>query len=209
MKIFLSEIKEIESEFDFSSKEEPWLTAAVTKLDEKAEFDRESLSPSAKSRPRDVEAHLVMNKVDGVVVVNGRITTKVKLLCSRCANPFYLDCNSKFMSLFSKDPDMAGIPQLQQGSDRKPKSVRGKAKSAHDANEQDLDITYLTEDFIDVSDMVTEQVQLQIPFQPLCEESCKGMCANCGADLNVGRCACEKLLPQNPFSALKNLKLNH
>jgi uncharacterized protein len=73
---------------------------------------------------------------------------------------------------------------------------------------KDLDITYLSQDFIDLADVLTEQLRLQVPFQPLCKDSCKGMCANCGADLNVGRCACQKLVKNSPFSVLKDLKLN-
>lgn len=70
----------------------------------------------------------------------------------------------------------------------------------------DLDITYLSEDTIDLKAVLTEQLQLQVPFQPLCREDCKGICFNCGADLNVGRCACAKVTKANPFAALKELK---
>lgn len=73
---------------------------------------------------------------------------------------------------------------------------------------QDLDITYISEDFIELGDVLSEQLRLQVPFQPLCKEDCKGMCAQCGADLNLGRCACAKLAKATPFSVLKDLKLS-
>lgn len=114
---------------------------------------------------------------------------------------------------------MAGVAHL--ASDRNGASApvgrnKGKARHAHEqetewkSNEsgQDLDITYISEDFIDLADILTEQIQLQIPFQPLCREDCRGMCPQCGADQNHGRCACAKLTKTNPFSILRDFKVD-
>lgn len=108
---------------------------------------------------------------------------------------------------------MAGIAHLemQQGQTKPAGQNKGFARHAHDEssgdNGQDLDITYLSQDFIELGDVLTEQLRLQIPFQPLCEEDCLGMCTQCGADLNAGRCACSKIIKQTPFAVLRNLKL--
>jgi uncharacterized protein len=90
---------------------------------------------------------------------------------------------------------------------------KGFARHAHDfgsdrmAEEgKDLDITYLSQNFIDLSDLLSEQLQLQIPFQPLCRADCKGICVTCGADLNVGRCACAKIPKASPFSVLQSIQ---
>ena len=45
-------------------------------------------------------------------------------------------------------------------------------------------------DFVDVSADVREDLLLEIPGFPLCGTGCKGLCAQCGQDLNVGSCGC-------------------
>ncbi len=58
-------------------------------------------------------------------------------------------------------------------------------------------------EFLDVSDDVREDLLLEIPGFPLCDEGCKGLCAQCGQNLNEGRCGC--VPPQegaSPWSAL-------
>lgn len=62
---------------------------------------------------------------------------------------------------------------------------------------------------LDVSADVREDLLLEIPGFPLCRESCKGLCAHCGQDLNEGRCDCVPP-PEgpSPWSALDGLKAN-
>ena len=45
-------------------------------------------------------------------------------------------------------------------------------------------------EFLDVSSDVREDLLLEIPGFPLCHEGCKGLCAQCGQDLNAGCCGC-------------------
>jgi uncharacterized protein len=115
--------------------------------------------------------------------------------------------------LFCKDPVMAGVGHLTEGN-RPSGQNKGFARHAHDSaaddlisEGKDLDITYLSNDYVDLSEVLTEQLQLQVPFQPLCKADCKGMCSHCGADLNTGRCACAKITNAHPFSVLKDLKI--
>lgn len=43
---------------------------------------------------------------------------------------------------------------------------------------------------LDVSADVREDLLLEIPGFPLCDADCKGLCAQCGRDLNEGPCGC-------------------
>lgn len=214
MKIYLHEIKEQETELDFT-QEDSWAVQAVERVDETfdsgAPLPRVGKAPKPAARPLSV--HFSLRKVDEVVVISGNVSTYINLVCSRCANPFQLNTHPSFSGLFCKDPVMAGVGHLQK--EGKPAGQnKGFARHAHDSGQddlieegKDLDITYLSQDYVDLSEVLTEQLQLQVPFQPLCDDDCKGMCSNCGADLNVGRCACAKVAKQNPFSVLRDLKL--
>lgn len=213
MKIYLHEIKDQETELEFT-QEDTWTREAVLRVDE----NHDSLI--RKPKPRSIEAHFSLRKVDEVVVISGEIHTHVELVCSRCANLFQYPCHPRFSALFCKDPAMAGIAHLQRedsdsaGSARPVGQNKGFARHAHNSDEdeavmsgQDLDITYLSADYIDLSDVISEQLQLQVPFQPLCKDICKGMCSHCGTDLNLGRCACSKIKATSPFSVLKDFKV--
>jgi len=213
MKIFLHEITDQETELDFTQAD-PWVSSAVLRVDEHAE---ESVK---KSKERPVNVHFSLRKVDEVIVINGKIQTFIELVCSRCASLFQKTCNPNFSALFCKDPVMAGVAHLQrQGTDhREPGRPMGQnqgfARHAHNSDDdeasaegKDLDITYLSHEYIDLGDVLTEQLQLQIPFQPLCKESCKGICSQCGTDLNLGRCACAKIKSSHPFSVLSDFKI--
>ena len=59
---------------------------------------------------------------------------------------------------------------------------------------------------LDVSADVREDLLLEIPGFPLCHDGCKGLCAQCGQDLNEGPCGCAP--PEgapSPWSALDGL----
>jgi len=43
----------------------------------------------------------------------------------------------------------------------------------------------LVRDLIDLEPLVRDAVVLDLPFQPLCQENCSGLCVTCGADLNI------------------------
>jgi uncharacterized protein len=222
MKIYLNEITEMETELDFT-QDESWVLSAVERVDEAHETeinpihdlrtDNTARAAKAKAKPRDVSVHFSLRKVDEVVVMNGRVKTYISLVCSRCANAFQLKCQPNFAGLFSKDPVMAGVGHLTDGKVPSGQN-QGHGRHAHDENSdelqaqgKDLDITYLSNDYVDLSEVLTEHLQLQVPFQPLCREDCKGICPQCGTDLNVGRCACAKITGSNPFSILRDLKI--
>ena len=58
---------------------------------------------------------------------------------------------------------------------------------------------------IDLEPLAREAVVLELPEAPLCEEDCRGLCAQCGADLNEAACPCEA--PVDPrWAALDDLR---
>lgn len=62
-------------------------------------------------------------------------------------------------------------------------------------------------DSIDITGDLREALLLQVPAYPVCAEECKGLCAQCGANLNGGPCRCVKEERPNQWSILDNLNL--
>jgi uncharacterized protein len=62
-------------------------------------------------------------------------------------------------------------------------------------------------DVVDVTEDMREELLLHVPSFPVCSEECKGLCAQCGANLNKGVCGCEKGDAPSPWTALDGLDL--
>lgn len=45
---------------------------------------------------------------------------------------------------------------------------------------------------VDLTDAVREAVALAVPLQRICREECRGLCAQCGIDLNRETCDCQQ-----------------
>lgn len=68
---------------------------------------------------------------------------------------------------------------------------------------------------IDLSDPIADAVVVDTPFVVLCKPDCAGLCPICGCNLNHEQCDCAKRAeaeraeqPDNPFTVLKDLKLD-
>jgi len=63
---------------------------------------------------------------------------------------------------------------------------------------------YVTEadGFLEVDDFIVEFLGVEIPYRYLCSDDCKGLCHNCGKDLNEGECSCPKKEKNPAFKIL-------
>lgn len=81
--------------------------------------------------------------------------------------------------------------------------------------EQDIETEYTifldelgSSDEIDVAEEIREEVLLAFPINIICSDDCKGLCPNCGANLNKKSCRCSDNAPEapSPWDALDDLK---
>ncbi len=63
-----------------------------------------------------------------------------------------------------------------------------------------------TTETVDVTPDIREDILLQLPHFPLCSPDCKGLCPQCGINLNEGTCDCRPPA-DNRWGALDNVKL--
>ena len=57
---------------------------------------------------------------------------------------------------------------------------------------------------IDIMQQIEESVFAILPTKVLCKEDCKGLCPNCGKNLNEGSCSCANENTDPRFEALRN-----
>jgi len=116
----------------------------------------------------------------------GRTVTELELGCSRCLEPFRLPVNAEF--------DLRYLPASEASKE-----------AEREIEENDLETSYYRDDQIDLNELLREQFYLALPMKPLCQEDCKGLCAQCGTNLNTGSCTCAPGWDDPRLAALKNL----
>lgn len=72
-------------------------------------------------------------------------------------------------------------------------------------NEDNDGILLVTEGELDLAELCRTDVLLQIPMKHLCNENCKGLCPQCGANLNEKVCGCNKKTVDPRLAALAEL----
>lgn len=60
---------------------------------------------------------------------------------------------------------------------------------------------------VDVTGDIREGILLQLPTHPLCRQDCRGLCPQCGRNLNEGACDCAPPSTGGPWGGLEKLKL--
>jgi len=63
-------------------------------------------------------------------------------------------------------------------------------------------------DDLDLRPALREQILLRVPEYVECSESCRGLCPQCGTNLNQGSCECVPEEPVSAWDALKKLKFD-
>ncbi len=119
--------------------------------------------------------------------VTGRITAPLALSCSRCLADYTSFVDTSFTIFF-----------------RKENAATASIEDELELGEMDLLSSSYSGDEIDLTHEIEEQVAMEIPLKPLCNDGCKGLCHECGIDLNISSCSCSKEPVSLTFSALKN-----
>ncbi len=63
-------------------------------------------------------------------------------------------------------------------------------------------------DVLDITEPLREGLLLAEPLQALCKPDCRGLCPQCGADLNEGDCGCDRFSIDPRLAALKQFIKN-
>lgn len=144
--------------------------------------------PNAGSGHAELELY-----ADGAhAFATGTFVGNLHVACSRCVGDVNIPIDEKLHVTF--------MPPSEIPDDDAP------GEDGAEVATEDLDLFPFDGEKIDLEPLFREQFVLSVPFSPLCREDCKGLCGQCGTDLNSGTCTCEK--PIDPrLAALKGLKL--
>ena len=127
--------------------------------------------------------------LDGQIRVEGHLETKIELVCARCLEPVVEEVSRSF------DLFYAPLPKDQD--------TRHKEDRLRD---DDTGIGFDGGDGLWLAVGGAEQVLLALPLKVICQSDCKGLCPNCGANLNHERCRCETHATDPRMAPLARLK---
>ncbi|HEV2401235.1 MAG TPA: DUF177 domain-containing protein [Candidatus Sulfotelmatobacter sp.] len=138
-------------------------------------------------RAEVVEEHQGKHEVIKDIRLRGKLSTQLELQCARCLEPVPQDIKREFELLYRPLGADAGRDEL----------------SVTDA---EAEIGYYQGDGLLLEDVLREQVLLALPLKVTCREDCRGLCPQCGKNLNQEQCSCSTELEDPRWAALKDVR---
>ena len=136
-----------------------------------------------------LQSEVKIKKVGRSVLITGKIQTTLRLQCVRCLKEFSYSLFTNFELTLHPLKETPSEEETELGS-------------------EEMESSFFEGGEIHLSEIACEQIFLEIPYQPLCQEGCKGLCPICGKDLNLSSCECVKEELTSDFSVLEKLKLD-
>ena len=116
----------------------------------------------------------------GKILIGGSMKLVLEIPCDRCLRMVDEPLEVRFeQEVFSPDTD----------------------RKIEDQNEQDFMLGYE----LDVEAFVNGEILINMPVKVLCKPDCKGICKQCGHNLNEGECGCDTFVPDPRMAAIKDI----
>jgi uncharacterized protein len=101
----------------------------------------------------------------------GKVSASVEMNCGRCLEPVARVVDREFDLLY------------------RPEGIDGN-EAERAVNKAETEIGYYQGEGLLLEDALREQMLLALPMRAVCSEECKGLCPQCGTNLNAGPCSC-------------------
>lgn len=124
-------------------------------------------SGSGPVQTRGITGQLRLSRTNRGLLVGGRLSTAIALVCSRCLRDIEYPVEIKL--------DDEALPSLDLGT------------GVPVETEVDADVLRLTQHHeLDLTGIVRDAIALAEPIAPICREDCPGLCIVCGLELAGG-----------------------
>ena len=119
-----------------------------------------------------LEVRATAELVEGQIRVTGELHTRLEMVCARCLEPVHEDIAREF-DLFYKP-----LNSISKEEEERLKL-------------DDTEIAFFEGEGMFLADVLAEQVLLALPMKAICRSDCRGLCPQCGVNLNNEECRCE------------------
>jgi len=126
-------------------------------------------NPSFEFFVGPVDVSLAITRSGLRLMVTGSVSYRARLECAMCGCEYECDFNEPLAAEFLSCDDVAEEP-----------GRKGECE----------DLGGLRGNWLDLLPMVRDAIHLAVPIAPRCRPDCRGLCPDCGVDLNKGQCRC-------------------
>ena len=148
---------------------------------------------------------LEMYRSGAELIVAGGFSGSLTMSCSRCLEPAEKRLEETFRALYLAAPGSEKGKGRDGQVDVEPGAPFEAAPGAGDSASED--VFYHVDGWVELTPMLRDQLVLAIPGRALCDEACRGICAECGVNLNLTRCDCSEKASFSKFGKLKTFRL--
>lgn len=135
-----------------------------------------------------IDGHVRMRRTNQGLLVDGWVELTLELSCNRCLKTFEQPMHVDFEEQFYPTVDVISGMPLEPFDEDEIFPI--------DAHHE-----------VDLTEAVRQNVLLALPMVTICREDCRGLCPQCGQDLNLGSCECKPEVDER-LSVLKQLLQN-
>jgi uncharacterized protein len=140
--------------------------------------------------PERLKGKIDLMRTPAGILVQAHIELIDPESCSRCLEPLEETLRFDFAEEFFAPPEL---------------------RSGHTVDEDEIDAEAFMIDeqqMLDLTEAVRQYREASADMQPLCRPDCKGLCPNCGWNLNLGDCDCNKEPIDSRWATLAALRGN-
>ena len=118
----------------------------------------------------------VISSDSDMLILSAKIKTNLEMICSRCLDTFIYPIDIDIEERFTTN-----------------------------RNSTDDEAIVVMDDVLDITEIVETSIISTLPIKRVCKDDCKGLCQECGCNLNYSTCSCNKEDVDIRFEALKGL----
>lgn len=119
-------------------------------------------------------------KVEDSILLTGIVKYSYAETCARCLTEFENTSETKF------------------------EAVVGRSQEIEEDESDEIKLV-IEDGCVNLDETIKQMIYLSMPMKAVCKADCKGICPNCGVNLNVEKCKCENNITDPRFEKLKNL----
>lgn len=119
--------------------------------------------------------------------LTGSFAGQVEVQCARCLEPVGRDIKAEFDLLYRP---LGAVQRDDEVS----------------ISEAETEVGFYKGEGLALEDVMREQVLLSVPAKTVCRDECRGLCPQCGQNLNQEKCACVQERSDPRWNALRDLR---
>lgn len=142
---------------------------------------------------KSINGTLEVTRVGRIIEVTGHLTTMITSPCGRCLLPVVGQLKVPVTLCYA---DSGNIEEISFSEEL-------------EIQREEINLIPFSGDEIDLQWDLAQEIIMALPQQPLCQETCLGLCPVCGHKLNQGSCDCEPPIFHAGLASLKKFKVKH